>query len=68
MKKTPFLKLVAQHLQQNYPNSLDEICLVFPSRRAITYFYKYLSECVPEPVWSPVCFTINEFYQKFSLL
>ncbi|MEJ5265270.1 MAG: PD-(D/E)XK nuclease family protein [Bacteroidales bacterium] len=68
MKKTPFLKLVAQHLQQNYPNSLDEICLVFPSRRAITYFYKYLSECVSEPVWSPVCFTINEFYQKFSVL
>lgn len=68
MKNTPFLKLVALHLLQNYPKQLDEVGLIFPSRRAITYFHKYLSECVSEPVWSPACYTITEFYQKFSSL
>lgn len=68
MKNTPFLKLVVQHLLQHYPNGLDKICLIFPSRRSITYFYKYMSECIHEPVWSPTCYTITDFYQKFTSL
>lgn len=68
MTNTPFLKLVAQHILQTNSSGLDKICLIFPSRRAITYFYKYLSECISDPVWAPACYTIADFYQKFSSL
>ncbi|MCX7987376.1 MAG: PD-(D/E)XK nuclease family protein [Bacteroidales bacterium] len=68
MRSKPFLKLVATNILENFSNELENICLIFPSRRAITFFYKYLSELVDKPVWSPTCYTITEFYQKYSSL
>ncbi len=64
----PFLKIVAKDVVNRFESELENICMVFPSRRSIVYFYKYLSEIVDKPTWSPQCLTITDFYQKYSSL
>jgi CRISPR/Cas system-associated exonuclease Cas4 (RecB family) len=63
---TPFLKHVAQFLYRNYPENIEDICLIFPNRRSISFFYKYFSEIVDHPIWSPACYTISDFYLKYT--
>jgi hypothetical protein len=62
----PFLKLVAQDLYSKYENGMQNICIVFPNRRSILYFNKYLSQIVQKPAWAPQCTTVSAFVQSFS--
>ncbi len=64
----PFLKLVAQDLYSRYENDMQNICIVFPNRRSILYFNKYLSQIIQKPLWAPKCVTISAFIQEFSAL
>lgn len=62
----PFLKQVASHYYiKPYGRYL---CFIFPNRRSMVFFRKYLSETVSEnsdvPVRAPEMFTINDFFQK----
>lgn len=61
-----FLKHIAQDLYSRYGDSISELCLVFPNRRAGLYFKKYLSELTDKPIWSPISTTINELMQEIS--
>ena len=61
-----FLKHIAQDLYSRYGESISELCLVFPNRRAGLYFKKYLSELTDKPIWSPDSTTINELMQEIS--
>ena len=62
----PFLKQVASHYYRK-PYGRD-LCFIFPNRRSMVFFRKYLSETVSEnsdvPVRAPEMFTINDFFQK----
>jgi CRISPR/Cas system-associated exonuclease Cas4 (RecB family) len=64
----PFLHQTTTDLYQRYGSDLGNIRIVFPNRRSILYFRKYLSEIVDKPVWSPECVTISNFIQQFSKL
>ena len=59
----PFLKQVACHY---FPFGGREYCFIFPNRRSMAFFRKYLSEVVAEksgvPVVAPEMFTINDFF------
>jgi hypothetical protein len=61
-----FLERIAGHIYEEAGDSLRHHCLVFPSRRAGTYFLKYLSGRIERPVWAPAIMTINEFFSSFS--
>jgi CRISPR/Cas system-associated exonuclease Cas4 (RecB family) len=63
---TYFLERIASHLIDNYRDSLDRQCLVFPNRRAGLYFMKYLSVRAGKPIWAPSVKTINELFTSFS--
>ncbi len=65
---TPFLTLVAQDIYERFGNEMNKICVVFPNRRSILFFNKYLSQVVKKPVWAPKCVTITDFIQGFSNL
>lgn len=64
----PFLKEVAVDLYRIYGDRLDELCLVFPNRRAGLFFNKYLGESLEQPVWSPSIYTIQDLMARISKL
>ena len=62
---TPFLKQVAQHYYND--GKTDGRCFVFPNRRSIVFFRKYLAETVAAsgaevPVIMPEMLTENDFF------
>lgn len=65
---TPFLKQVADH----YYNIGDVSgkCFVFPNRRSMAFFRKYLTEAVRDsggsPIVEPKMTTVNDFFFKSS--
>jgi len=64
---TQFLSEVAADVSARY-SSLDKVTIVFPNRRAILFFRKYLAAHISKPVFSPRMVTIEEFIQSFSTL
>jgi CRISPR/Cas system-associated exonuclease Cas4 (RecB family) len=64
----PFLKLVAKDIFNRFGETMHDITIVFPNRRSILYFNKYLSQIVNKPVWAPQCVTISAYIQSFSEL
>ncbi len=61
-----FLERIARSLRDEFGESLNRHCLVFPGRRAGLYMLKYLSRNLDRPVWAPTTCTINELFRKFS--
>jgi hypothetical protein len=62
----PFLKEVAEDLYRSHGDRLEELCLVFPNRRAGLFFNKYLGEILEHPVWSPSIYTIQDLMARIS--
>ena len=66
---TPFLKQVAEHFYS--VGNISDRCFIFPNRRSMTFFRKYLSETVAGsasalPLVAPQMLTINDFFFKVS--
>lgn len=60
-----FLKQVARHYYDM--GGMERLCFIFPNRRALTFFKKYLGECVAAsrtPVLAPRLFTMNDFFYQ----
>ncbi len=62
----PFLKEIAEELFESHGDRLEELCLVFPNRRAGLFFNKYMGACLKTPVWSPVILTIRDLMLSLS--
>jgi hypothetical protein len=62
----PFLKLVAEDIQQRFGEELSDIAVIFNNKRPITYLKKHLSELYGKSLWSPQFFTIQEFFSLSS--
>lgn len=69
----PFLKQVADHYYKE--GDIHSRCFVFPNRRSMVFFRKYLAEAVvdaakegtdPAPVIVPQMLTINDFFTRLS--
>jgi len=65
---TYFLENIAQSLHNEFGNTLNRHCLVFPNRRAGLYFLKYLAARIENPIWVPPILTINELFRSYSSL
>lgn len=65
MKMTPFLKQVADHYYKT--GNIEERCFIFPNRRSMVFFRKYLAESVSgRPLLVPSMMTINDLFGKAS--
>lgn len=68
---TPFLRQVADHYLKS-AEDISRLVFIFPSRRAIVFFRKYLSEAVREsggrPFIAPKLLTIEDFLSSLSPL
>ena len=63
----PFLKQVARHYYSL--GEIDKCCFVFPNRRAMVFFNKYLGEEAQDsgiPVPAPVCRQMNDFVSALA--
>lgn len=63
----PFLKQVADHYYKK--GDIADRCFIFPNRRSMVFFRKYLGEAVRGaecPVLSPKMFTMNDFFSQAS--
>ncbi len=64
----PFLKQVADHYYM--AGGIEGRCFIFPNRRSMVFFRKYLCEAVAEsaeaPLLVPGMYTINDFFCRAS--
>lgn len=59
----PFLRQVARHYYEGH--QIEHCCFVFPNRRSLVFFRKYLGGLVRErPLLAPEMYTINDFFYK----
>jgi hypothetical protein len=65
---TPFLKLVAESVYKHHKDNLDKVTLIFPNRRGILFFNKYLAEIIEKPIWLPEIKTISQLIENKSNL
>ena len=65
---TPFLKSVVKAYFEN--SDIQKQVFIFPNRRALMFFRKYLSEIVAtgsdNPVFAPQMLTINDFFYRLN--
>ena len=62
-----FLQQVARHYHSQ--GGMEKLCFIFPNRRSMAFFTKYLSDAVrgsDSPVIAPQMFTVNDFFYKVS--
>lgn len=63
----PFLQQVARHYFD--VGGVERNCMVFPNRRSLVFFSKYLAECVKgcsAPLLMPQMLTMNDFFARLS--
>jgi CRISPR/Cas system-associated exonuclease Cas4 (RecB family) len=61
-----FLEKLADEIISRYKENLQNLCFVFPSRRAGIFFKKALSERLSKPAWAPEIFSIEDFIRELS--
>jgi len=64
---TPFLDQVARHFYD--AGGVEDCCFVFPNRRALAFFRKYLGECVARAKRTmrvPALYTMNDFFYALA--
>ena len=59
---TPFLKQVADHYHRQ--GDIQKNCFIFPNRRSMIFFRKYLGETIDTPIVLPEMLTINDFVYR----
>lgn len=57
----PFLQNIAEKIYEIHAGNMQNVAVVFPNRRPIVFFRKYLSEIIDKPVWQPNLISIEDF-------
>lgn len=63
---TTFIQQLVQEILKHHKDHLEDLCVVFPTRRAGLFFQKELSQSLNKPAWSPTIFSIQDFFMKMS--
>ena len=63
-----FLEQVAEHWYSE--GEIRKKCFIFPNRRSLAFFRKYLAETIAKmsdvPVEAPALFTVNDFFCRVA--
>jgi hypothetical protein len=62
-----FLSSCAEYINKKHAGKLDDLCLVFPGRRAGVFFNSYLQRQLDKPVIGPQIITVNELISGYSV-
>lgn len=63
-----FLSHCAKYIYNKHADDLNDICLVFPNRRAGVFFYSYLQKFLSGPVITPYITQVNTLISDHSKL
>ncbi|MFH2094614.1 MAG: PD-(D/E)XK nuclease family protein [Bacteroidota bacterium] len=61
-----FLKEISAWLISEHGSAPEDICLVFPGKRAAVYFREHLAKMTDKPLIMPCMCTISEFISQYS--
>jgi hypothetical protein len=61
-----FLEVIAERLVKKFPDSMEEVAVVLPSKRSVVFLKSYLSKLIDKPIFLPQFFSIEEFIEKLS--
>ncbi|MBE0661966.1 MAG: PD-(D/E)XK nuclease family protein [Bacteroidales bacterium] len=56
-----FLEKVARRLLQDYPENMQQACVIMPNRRATVFLKRHLSAILTKPAFGPSIFSIEDF-------
>ena len=66
MSASNFLNAQAKIIVEKHKDELDQILIVLPNKRAITFLNKYLASFYEKPVFSPEVITIYDWAKENS--
>lgn len=61
-----FLKKTAEHIYINYGDSIENLCIVLPNKRAALFLKKNLALYYKKAFWAPAIFSTEDFVKKLS--
>ncbi|UTW65677.1 PD-(D/E)XK nuclease family protein [bacterium SCSIO 12643] len=61
-----FLQKFAKEIHEKYPEKVDDVCFVFPSKRSGLFFKKELAKLKNGAFWAPQILTIESFIEELS--
>ena len=64
MKK--FINKIAETIYASKRDTLEELCIVLPSKRAGTFFKQALADLSEVPLWMPKIYAIEEWLEEIS--
>ena len=64
--ETTFLQRFAKEIHEKHPDNLDQLCFVFPSKRAGLFFKKELAKLKDASFWAPQVLTIETFIEELA--
>ena len=62
----PFLVKIADRLLEKFPESMEGVAVVLPSKRAVVFLKHYLSKKINKPIFLPEFYAIEEFAEQLS--
>ncbi|MBP7809120.1 MAG: PD-(D/E)XK nuclease family protein [Bacteroidia bacterium] len=61
-----FLYQVAQHIEQNYKENLDSLCIVLPNKRGALFLKNHLAQVYKKTIWLPTIISAEDFISELS--
>ncbi|MEE2700065.1 MAG: PD-(D/E)XK nuclease family protein [Bacteroidota bacterium] len=62
----PFLEKIAERLLRKFPEKMDNIAVVLPSKRSVVFLKHYLAKRIDKPIFLPQFFSIEGFVEELS--
>ena len=63
---TAFLEKIAERLLNKFPETMEGVLVVVPSKRAVLFLKHYLSKRIKHPIFLPDFYSIEEFIERIS--
>jgi ATP-dependent helicase/nuclease subunit B len=61
-----FLYQVAQYIEQNYKENLDQLCIVLPNKRGALFLKNHLAKVYKKTIWLPTIISAEDFISELS--
>ena len=61
-----FLENIAERLIKKYPETMEGVAVVLPSKRSVVFLKHYLSKLIDKPIFLPQFYSIEEFIEGIS--
>jgi hypothetical protein len=62
----PFLKLIAEHIYNNYKDSVENLCIVLPNKRGSLFLKQHLGTAFSKTIWLPNIISAEDLIAELS--